>query len=570
MDKIVDLLLERAESQPERPALIVKRRSGERANGRASDRIASVSDTPDGYAALTWSEIGRDVRRYALAFLELGIRPGDRVAQLSENRYEWLVCDLALQCIGAVHVPLHASLTGAQIVFQVRHSGASVLLLSDTQQAAKLVEADWPDTVVRCLSFDSCDSPAGGRPIEWLREYLPDETGEEKIDGRRKFTLPNVSANDLATILYTSGTTGQPRGVLLTHGNLVFNATSMARSSGQQETDVKLNFLPLSHIYARTSDFYTWIVCGNQLALAEDRKTVLDDCAATGPTWINAVPYFYDKVRRQVQDPESELYGRPLQDVFGGRIRVLHSGGAPISTGTADFYQSRGLPLYQGYGLTETSPVITTSCPGQSKPGSVGRPIRGVEVRIAEDGEILTRGPHVMAGYWRDDRATNQAIRGGWFHTGDIGHLDQDGFLTITGRKKEILVTTGGKNVAPAAIETRLGEDPLIGQVIVLGDGRDYLIALIVPDVDALDAALGSGDAERNRRANRLSDPQVAGLFRRRIAERLADLSHYERVQKFLLLDKPFSVERGELTLKHSLRRDVIEQHYAREIDSLY
>ncbi len=551
MHTMASLLLERASVVPNARALHIKR---------------------DGvYVSLSWADVARDVYRYASGLRNLGVQRGDCIAQLAENRYEWLLCDLAIQCVGAVHVPIHASLTGPQIAFQLQHSGASVLILSGDDQAAKLsVGRDLPLTGVRCLSFDPCAPRPNLPAIQQLNEYLPSETDGNDVRRLAQAASSSVSPDSIATILYTSGTTGQPRGVALTHRNLVFNATSMARSSRQVESDVKLNFLPLSHIYARTSDLYTWIVCGNQLALAEDRETVLSDCVAVKPTWVNAVPYFYDKVRRQLQDTRPDHHRIDLRKVFGDRIRILHSGGAPISTTTADFFASHGLPLYEGYGLTEASPVITTSRPGQIKRGTVGKRLEGVELRIAGDGEILTRGPHVMASYWRDDAATDEAIRDGWLYTGDTGHLDAEGFLAITGRKKEIIVTTGGKNVAPAAVEMRLLEDPLVQQVIVIGDGRDYLTALIVPDREVVDAQLHHRGAENVEKTYCLNDQRVHELFDRCIAARLADLSRYEQVRKFKLLEKSFTVDGGELTLKRSLRRDVILEHYGRDIDSLY
>jgi long-chain acyl-CoA synthetase len=551
MQTIANLLLERAKSVPDAPALHVKQ---------------------DGaYVPLAWAEVAQDVYRYALGLQYLGLRQGDFVAQLAENRYEWLLCDLAIQCVGAVHVPIHASLTGPQVAFQLQHSQSSVLLLSGPEQAAKLdLGTDSPRAAVPCYAFDPYTSEDSGSAIRRLDEYVPAEVDSNDVRRLDRLASTDVSPDSIATLLYTSGTTGRPRGVALTHGNLLFNATSMARSSKQLESDVKLNFLPLSHIYARTSDFYTWIVCGNQLALAENRETVLSDCLAVRPTWINAVPYFYDRLRRQLQDARSDRRQIDLRTVFGDRIRILHSGGAPISTATAEFYESHGLPLYEGYGLTEASPVITTSHPGQIKRGTVGRPLEGVEVSIADDGEILTRGPHVMAGYWQDQQATHETIRDGWLHTGDTGHLDEDGFLAITGRKKQIIVTTGGKNVAPVAVEMRLAEDPLVHQVIVAGDGRDYLVALIVPDRDAVEAQLQIEGIDGPLARRSLMDKQVIQLFEQRIAERLADLSRYEQVRKFTLLEQPFTVEGGELTPKRSLRRNVVLERYAAEIESLY
>jgi long-chain acyl-CoA synthetase len=352
---------------------------------------------------------------------------------------------------------------------------------------------------------------------------------------------------------------------------------------------LKLCFLPLSHIFARTCDLYKWIVAGGQLALAESRDTLLADCAAVAPTWINGVPYVFDKLRRELRRRGQEGEPGRLRELLGGRIRTCHVGGAPVSQELYDFFWSRGVPLFTGYGLTESSPVIAVSNPQHAKWNAVGRPLAGTEVRIASDGEILTRGPHVMLGYWQDPHGTAAALCDGWLHTGDLGRLDADGYLCITGRKKEMIVTTGGKKVAPAYLEALLTEDPLIEQALVIGEGRDYLVALIVPNQAALQAELHAAGASAKRPATvlatachaeagkrrqplpaSLSDPHITALYDSRIRRRLASLSHYEQIGRFVLVDRPFSIERGEVTAKQSLRRGVIAEHFAAEIERLY
>jgi long-chain acyl-CoA synthetase len=305
------------------------------------------------------------------------------------------------------------------------------------------------------------------------------------------------------------------------------------------------------------------------LALAESRETVLEDCAAIGPTVINGVPYFFQQVRRLLLQQGRADDPAALRDLLGGRICCCNSGGAPLPDCLYDFYRQRGVPLLQGYGLTEASPVVATSSPQQPLRGSVGQPLPGTDVRIASDGEILTRGPHVMLGYWQDPPATQQVLRDGWLHTGDLGRLDQEGFLWITGRKKELIVLSVGKNVAPAQLESLLTSDPLIEQAMVVGDGRSYLTALIVPHHERLDEELSSQPGD-DADGLRLQDRQVQQLFQQRIEKCLSCLSHHEQVRRFTLLGRSFTVDRGELTPKLSLRRSVIQQHFAEEIEAMY
>jgi long-chain acyl-CoA synthetase len=528
------------------------------------DRPALLTPAVGGCRWRTWAELDKDVRRAALALVDLGVESGQHVALWSENRYEWLVCDLAVQLVGGVLVPLHAALAGPQACQQIRHSRARLLLVGSTRQAENLAQASEdlsPD--LTCYSFDTCGVVLGGRKIGLWPAQLPESFDRRQADRTLHPRIAGVTPDSLATILYTSGTLGEPKGVMLTQGNLAFNAWAAGEATGESAADLKLAFLPLSHSYARTCDLYKWIVCGGQLALAQSRDTVFADCAAVRPTWLNGVPYFFDKARRELIHRGLDGSRDGLRGLLGGRIQTCHCGGAPVSQELSDFYWSHNVPFYTGYGLTEASPVIADCSPRHQRVGSVGHPISGIEVAIAPDGEILTRGPHVMRGYWQDPDATHAAIRDGWLHTGDLGHIDSDGFLFITGRKREIIVTTGGKKVSPAFLESVLTEDPWIAQAVVVGEGRDYLAALIVPSPESLAA-----DTERGERT--MSDSELAAQFAARIRQRLKGVSHYEQVRSFLLLSRPFLVELGEMTPKQSLRRAVIQQHFAAEIDALY
>ncbi|HQU44310.1 MAG TPA: AMP-binding protein, partial [Pirellulales bacterium] len=350
---------------------------------------------------------------------------------------------------------------------------------------------------------------------------------------------------------------------------LASNALGTLEAFGQSADDLRLGWLPLSHIFARTCDLYTWIAAGGRLALAESNEAVIGHCQELHPTLINGVPYFYEKVQRFLVDKGLADAPGALAGAFGGKLRAACSGGAALPDHVARFYNERGVFLSQGYGLTESSPVITAGAPGAMKIGTAGRPIPGVEVKIAADGEILSRGPHVMLGYWNQPAATAEALRDGWLHTGDLGEIDGDGYLKITGRKKELIVTAAGKKAVPNHLESLLKADPLIEQAVVIGDGRSFLTALIVPNREAL-------AAELERMGNTVPldqvthDPQVRKMYARCIRERLSSVSQYEQIGKFALLDRPLSIERGELTLTLKLRREAIYSNFADVIEELY
>lgn len=524
------------------------------------------------WKTLRWRDVAEDVRRTAAVLAGAGIKPGDRVVQFSPNRYEWIMADLAIQFARAVHVPVHASLAPAQIAYQVADSGARMVLLAGPEQAGKFfayydAHRDELPNGTRFISFDPCPDVGDDR-LTCLRDLVlhADESSGERVmaDARQ-----HVSPDDLATILYTSGTTGEPKGVMLSQRNLASNALGTLAAFGSQPDDLRLAWLPMSHIFARTCDVYTWVAGGGRLALAEGPDTVTPFCRELHPTLINGVPYFFEKVQRYLVD--NGLADQPgvLPMAFGGRLRAACSGGAPLADHVAHFYNERGVLLGQGYGLTESSPVITACTPQAMKIGTAGRPIPGIEVKIAADGEILTRGLHVMLGYWNKPAATDEALRDGWLHTGDLGSLDAEGYLKITGRKKELIVTAAGKKAVPSHLESLLKADPLIEQAVVIGDGRSYLTALIVPNRDALSAELHRQDKNIPLH-EALQHPDVVSLYRERIDARLACVSQYEQVGKFTLLARPLSVDHGELTLTLKLRRDAIYENFAGAIEAMY
>ncbi len=536
---------------------------------RDAARAALYIKRGNHFVSISWAELGQDVHRIACGLIHLGIRPGDRVAQLAENRYEWIVTDLAIQLVQAVHVPLHASLAAEQIQRQVEHSESRVLFVSDETQFAKLdrIEAQLPGDLP-LIRYHGRRKSLGPRPvIDWSSWSKSGDVAS--LSRMIRTAQTEVAADSLATILYTSGTTGDPKGVMLSHGNLAFTALRTIQVKGLTAEDLRLSFLPLSHIYERTCGWYTTICAGAQLALAGGRASVLEDCAILRPTVMNGVPYFYEQVRRRLEQRKVDPQEGTLRQWFGGRIRSCSCGGAPLAESLYDFFNERGVPLLQGYGQTEASPVISTSSARENRRGAVGRPLPGTQVRIADDGEVLTRGPHVMLGYWRDAAATAHALRDGWLYTGDLGQIDEDGYLRITGRKTERIVLNVGKKVEPAYLEALLLTEPLIEQAMIVGEGRSYLTALIVPNVDQIREHVSIKRA-RSDPSEFLSQSAVRDLIRQRIDACLACVAHHEQVRDFLLLPRPLLAERGELTPKMSLRRAVILEHFGPQIDALY
>ena len=521
------------------------------------------------YRDLTWEQYRADALACAAALVDFGIAPGDRVGLLAENCVEWLIADMGILAAATVNVPPHAPLTARQIHYQLADAGASWLFVSSLAQLEKI----WPilpelPTLQGVVLFDRpAVLPSSRYPVifSWSgflqhgRRVLPRLAVEL---ARRKTVL---GPDFLATIMYTSGTTGNPKGVMLTHGNLLSNVFASLAAESHALDDVKLNWLPFSHIYARTMDHYLAIATGTLTGLAESVETVVDHLRELQPTHMHSVPRFYEKVLA--------THGSAgLREVFGPRIRWLCSGGAPLPPAVAEAFHSAGLLLLQGYGLTETSPVIAFNRTTHFKIDTVGLPLPGVEVRIGPDGEVLTRGPHVMPGYWNNSQATAEAIRDGWFHTGDLGKLDADRFLTITGRKKELLVLSNGKKVVPNYIEGLLLADPCIDQAVVCGEGKNFLSALVIPHWDNVRRALRErGTAIDGEGTQALTENSaVRSLLHERIDAALAGVSPWEHVKKFVILPRPFSVAANELTVSLKLRRNNIVENYREALEMLY
>ena len=507
-----------------------------------------------------------------MGLIQLGVRRGDRVAILSENRYEWLITDHAILSTGAADVTLHAPLSAKQVEFQLRDSGARGIFVSNQEQADKVfaVENQLPDleflvhyddincehSRLNCLSFSAVKHRAmiqsGGR----IDDVLQTESA--------------LQLDDLATIIYTSGTTGNPKGVMLSHGNLLSNAQGLHELSPYRMNQTLFSWLPYSHVYARTVDHYLTSVTGMILALAESLDTVTDNLKIIHPTWFTAVPRFYEKVWGLVESLDPATRRSVLHGIFGQNIVQLTSGGAPLPRHICEGYFSADLPLLEGYGLTESSPVICFNHINSYRIGTVGKSLSAVEVKISDDGEILTRGPHVMQGYWNNSEATAATMEGDWLKTGDVGELDADGFLTITDRKKDLIVTSSGKNVAPSIVERALTADPFIEQAVVYGDGRQFISALLVPNADVLKPWAQDNSVELETTDDFLDSKPLHDMFAERVKTAMEQFSSPERVKQFLILARPFELEAEELTATLKVRRRHIIQKYESELAALY
>jgi long-chain acyl-CoA synthetase len=520
---------------------------------------------------LSWEQYRADALACAAALVEAGVAPGDRVGLLAENRVEWLIADMGILAAAAVNVSPHAPLTSRQVQFQFSDAGVSWLFVSTAAQVDKVRQVRGELPGLRGVVVFDRDA-AGPHALSWAGFLQRGRQALGRLTGELARREAQLGLDDLATIMYTSGTTGNPKGVMLTHGNLVSNACAAGEASPATPDDVALTWLPFSHIYARTVDHYQKMIAGMTVCLACSAETVVQDLADTQPTRMSCVPRFYEKVLAAVSCADVEETHRRLRKIFGPRMDWLGSGGAPLPLPIAQAFDAAGIRILQGYGLTESSPVISFNRKEHNRLDTVGQALPGVEIAIAPDGEVLTRGPHVMKGYWNDPRATAEAIRDGWLHTGDLGALDPDGHLRITGRKKELMVLSSGKKMVPPYLEGLLLGEACIDQAVICGEGRNYLTALIVPQWDNLRRALRdegvSVDGESCEALAR--NPKVRDFLLRRVQAALADLSQWEQVKRILVMARPFTVADGELTVSLKLRRQVVFAKYAAQIDALY
>jgi long-chain acyl-CoA synthetase len=564
----------------------------------------------DAWKPISHREVLERVRRVARGLRLAGVERGDRVAILSENRPEWAIADYACLTAGLTDVPVYPTLPADQIAYILRDSGAVAIFVSNAEQAGKIdsIRAEVP-ALRMVITFEAA-AAGNGITMQVLEKSGAEGESTETIAAHRR-EADEVEPDDLATLIYTSGTTGPPKGVMLTHDNIHSNVAGTREKIPLSGTDVSLSFLPLSHIFQRMGD-YMMFHTGTSIAYAENIDRVPVNMQEVRPTIVLSVPRLYEKIyarvlqnavssgaikrriffwARGVAERRADVIlagGKPgwtlskqyalaeklvfskIKERTGGRMRYFVSGGAPLAPEINKFFYSVGLTILEGYGLTETSPVICVNTPKAFRIGTVGKPIAGAEVEIAADGEILTRGPGVMNGYYNNPVATAEAIdSAGWFHTGDIGDL-RDGFLAITDRKKDIIVTAGGKNIAPQPIETRVKSNKFVTQAVMIGDKRKFPSILVVPNFEQLEDWAKKRDILWTDRAQLIAIPAVQTKMEEEVLSQLKGLAHFETPKKVAILEHDFSLERGELTPTQKVKRRIVDQHYKQLIDSLY
>ncbi len=550
------------------------------------------------------------VRRVALGLDALGVRPGDRVAILSANRPEWVVADLACLTSGVADVPIYPNLPADQTAYMLRDSGAVAIFTSDAEQTAKIAAIRGECPALRHLiTFDEI---AGGDMTLAALEAKGANADNEAARAAYRARADAVRPDDLATIIYTSGTTGDPKGVMLTHDNLYSDTIAACAAIPNSGDDTCLSFLPLSHSFERTGGYYVMLNFGASIAYAESMDTVPKNLVEVRPTLVLSVPRLYEKMYARVLEnalsggalkkrifywargvgerwAEQKLAGgtpggmlalqyaiahrlvfSKLQARTGGRLKYFVSGGAPLAPEIIKFFYAAGLVILEGYGLTETSPVIAVNTPVNYRIGTVGKPLPGTEATIAADGELLVRGPQIMKGYFNKPAATAESIdTAGWFHTGDIGEL-RDGFIAITDRKKDIIVTAGGKNISPQPIENKIRTNKYVAQAVMIGDKRKYPVVLIVPNWESLEKWARSDGVAWGPHSTLLDSAAIREKMEREVMGEVKGLAHFEMPKRIGLLEHDFSVERGELTPTLKVKRRVIDKTYKSVIDSLY
>ena len=579
--------------------------------GQHGSKTALSHKVDKTYQDISYASLAERIKHFCLGLTELGLQTGDRVALLSENRPEWAITDLATLAGGGVTVPMFSTLTSAQVEYIVRDSGAKILCVSSERQLQKIKDwdANVPTNLQHIVIFDELQDDS----VRTFDQVC--ELGQQVENGDQVYQQASeaVEPDDLASIIYTSGTTGDPKGAMLTHSNFMSNVQAAMGIVSITSDDVFLSFLPLSHVFERMGGHYLPLSGGANIAYAESLFTIRQDMQEVRPTIMMSVPRLYEgmheRIIRSVKEGSStkqkifhwsvgvgskvsqaiqrkkkpspilslkasianKLVFQKLKAVTGGRLRFFVSGGAPLSKAIAEFFHAAGILILEGYGLTETSPVISVNCPDRWKFGTVGPIVPGVEVEIAEDGEILSRGPHIMQGYFNKPSDTAEAIDAdGWFHTGDIGEIDEEGFLTITDRKKNIIVLSNGKNVAPQPIENQLKQSPYISEVMLLGDQRKSVAALIVPSLDEIKEYATEQQLETEDVPALLQTPEIQRLIRGEINQYSTDFADFERVRMFTLMAEEFSEESGEMTPTLKIKRPVIMEKHKAAIEQMY
>jgi long-chain acyl-CoA synthetase len=560
------------------------------------------------YVSISTKQFRRDVIRLAIGLKQIGVKPGDKVNIIGETSYEWLVTDLAILSVGAITVPIYPTLPADQTLYIINDSESTTIFYSSKAQWEKIktIKGDIKK-VKHFISFIDEIPSEEILTLSGLKELGGERSEEEYYD-----FIKQIDPDDLATIIYTSGTTGLPKGAMLTHYNIFSNTFVTTEIMDISEKDTCFSFLPLSHILERMVT-QVYVRTGATIAYAESIEKVAKNITEVKPTIMVSVPRLFERVYTRIMDKalsgspskkkiflwalsvgdkklktDMERKKSPLslklkynltdklvfgkaKHALGGNFRFFISGGAALPKKVGEFFYKIGIPIREGYGLTETSPVIAVNTPKDFKVGTVGKPIPGEEVKIAEDGEILAKGPNIMTGYYKKEEETKEVFtEDGWFKTGDIGFIDEEGFLAITDRKKAIIVTLGGKNVAPQPIENRIKQNPFISNVVVIGNERKYLSALIIPEFDKIDeigAVLGKKFKGRD---DFVDDKDVQKFFLREVKKMVPDLADFEVIKRVGLLKEDFSIDGGELTPTLKVKRTFVEKKYKKIIDALY
>ena len=574
----------------------------------------ALAEKIDGtYRVMTYAETQQAVTTMARGLYKLGIRHSDRVAILQPNGPKWVISDMAILTLGAVSVPIYPSLAAEQIGTILNGSGSKAIILTGFDQFEKLkkVFGSLPDMRIVISTQHPTESLPNAITLSYdsvinLAPSMDEREAADFIENSNK-----TVRDDLASIIYTSGTTGDPKGVMLTHGNFLSNVEATLRSIDLYPTDRTLSFLPLSHVLERSAGYYGPMAAGAAIYYAENMDTIPDNLLEVKPTFAVSVPRLFEKMHARIMEkvnvapaqkqklfhwarevgakaydkhhPEhgslsvkmqlllaKKLVHEKLAGRFGGNIRFFVSGGAPLNKEIATFFQSLGIKILEGYGLTETSPILSFNPLDDVRPGTVGTLLDNVQIKIADDGEILAKGPNVMKGYYNDPVATKEVMDDeDWFHTGDIGRLD-DGYLSITDRKKEIIVLSSGKNIAPQVIELKLQADEFIAQVMVIGDKRNFISALIVPNFDKLKENAISLGLQADGNESLVSDPAINELVKERIENATTEFARFEKIKQFTLLPREFTEQDGELTPTLKLKRRVILDEFAEQIEKMY
>lgn len=575
---------------------------------RLAGRTALRRKTEGVWRDISWQELGDNIRAFGEGLLALGIQPGERVAVMAPNSPEWVYADLGSMACGALSVPVYHTEGVGTLLHILQDSQSRFLFIHSPLVAGELL--GHLDKLPHLERIIQLEGPSAGQRCLTLEAFL--RLGRDAAATELARRLETAGAGDVATLVYTSGTTGPPKGVMLTHANFLSNVEACRSLFAIGPADQCLSFLPLSHVFERMAGYYFMLRQAAVIAYAESIDAVPANMGEVRPTVVISVPRLYEKMYARVMErvlagpwlkkqlffgalkagralAEREMRGEPagvllqktvalarrvvfapLRAHLGGRLRFFVSGGAPLGRDIAEFFFAAGLPIYEGYGLTETSPVIAANSPRHVRLGTVGRPIPGTEVRIAEDGEILARGPGVFQGYWNRPEQTAEAFVDGWFRTGDIGLVDADGFLAITDRKKDLIVTAGGENVAPQVLENGFKTDKFIANVLVYGDRKPFLTALVVPNFDNIEKYAREHRIDFLNHCDLVNHPRILKLVRERIDRHQLGMPPIQRIKRFTLISRDFSASEGEITPTLKVKRKVVASHFHRVLEGMY